>query len=74
MVSLAFNSQEEINMSQEGRAILESTLGKLLGFDDGASDVLDHLLSVESKEVGSSKQCLVFAVMLSILHQDSVGD
>lgn len=50
MVSLAFNSQEEINMSQEGRAILESTLGKLLGFDDGASDVLDHLLSVESKE------------------------
>mmetsp|Transcript_60485 Transcript_60485/g.91216 ORF Transcript_60485/g.91216 Transcript_60485/m.91216 type:complete len:284 (-) Transcript_60485:789-1640(-) len=37
-------------MSAEGKAILESHLGRLLGFDDGASDILDHLLSIESKE------------------------
>eukprot|EP00980_Cylindrotheca_fusiformis_P014964 scaffold4095_cov117-Cylindrotheca_fusiformis.AAC.21 len=37
-------------MSREGKAILESTLGKLLGFDDGAADVLDHLVTIESKE------------------------
>lgn len=38
-------------MSTEGRLFLESTLGGLLGFDDGASDVLDHLLTIESREV-----------------------
>ena len=46
--------QEEViksNMSQEGKAILESKLGSLLGFEDGASDVLEHLLSIESREV-----------------------
>lgn len=42
---------ENHTMSQEGKSILESTLGKLLGFDDGAGDVLDHLLTIESKEV-----------------------
>ena len=37
-------------MSQEGKSILESILGSLLGFDDGASDVLGHLLTIESKD------------------------
>jgi hypothetical protein len=39
-------------MSAEGKAILESHLGRLLGFDDGASDILEHLLSIESREAG----------------------
>jgi hypothetical protein len=30
---------------------LQATLGKLLGFDDGSEDVLEHLLSIESKDV-----------------------
>ena len=38
-------------MSQEGKLILESILGKLLGFEDGASDVLEHLLTIDSREV-----------------------
>jgi hypothetical protein len=42
---------ENRTMPQDGKSILESTLGKLLGFDDGAEDVLDHLLTIESKEV-----------------------
>lgn len=33
------------------KALLQATLGKLLGFDDGAEDVLEHLLSIESKDV-----------------------
>ena len=37
-------------MSQQGKSILESILGSLLGFDDGASDVLEHLLTIESKD------------------------
>ena len=37
-------------MSQEGKLILESILASLLGFDDGASDVLGHLLTIESKD------------------------
>lgn len=35
------------------KAYLEKTLGKLLGFDDGADDVLDHLLTIESEEVSA---------------------
>jgi hypothetical protein len=38
-------------MTTDGRAILRSTLGIFLGFDDGAEDVLDHLLTIESKGV-----------------------
>jgi hypothetical protein len=33
------------------RAILTSKLAALLGFDDGADGVLDHLLTIESVEV-----------------------
>lgn len=33
------------------KTILESKLGQLLGFDDGASDVLEHLLTIESLDV-----------------------
>jgi len=35
----------------EGKGFLEKSLGKLLGFEDGALDVLDHLLTIESKDV-----------------------
>lgn len=38
-------------MSQEGKFLLESILGKLLGFDEGAGDLLNHLLTIESEEV-----------------------
>jgi len=37
-------------MSQEGKFLLESILGKLLGFDEGAGDLLNHLLTIESEE------------------------
>ena len=33
------------------KTTLQATLGKLLGFDDGSEDVLEHLLSIESKDV-----------------------
>lgn len=39
--------------------ILEAMLGKLLGFEDGAADVLDHLLSIESKDVRTTGSSLV---------------
>lgn len=39
------------------RTILETTLGKLLGFEDGASDVLEHLLAIESRDVGVLQPC-----------------
>jgi hypothetical protein len=32
--------------------LLQKALGQLLGFDDGAEDVLEHLLSIKSSEVG----------------------
>ncbi|KAG7352905.1 zinc finger C2HC5-type motif containing protein [Nitzschia inconspicua] len=31
------------------RSILQATLAKLLGFDDGAEDILGHLLTIDSK-------------------------
>ncbi|CAJ1946403.1 unnamed protein product [Cylindrotheca closterium] len=37
-------------MSQEGKFLLESILGKLLGFDEGAGDLLEHLLTIPSEE------------------------
>lgn len=33
------------------KATLTEKLADLLGFEDGAQDVLDHLLSIESSEV-----------------------
>lgn len=36
-------------MVDKGKAVLEEALGKLLGFQDGVSDVLDHLLTIESR-------------------------
>jgi hypothetical protein len=33
------------------KGVLTKELGDLLGFDDGAEDVLEHLLSIESSEV-----------------------
>ncbi len=38
-------------MMTNDKFYLERTLGILLGFDDGASDVLEHLLTIESKDV-----------------------
>lgn len=53
--SLGSNSSVDIS-KMDGKAILESHLGKLLGYDDGVSDMLDHLLSIESREVISQYQ------------------
>lgn len=36
------------------KIVLQKTLGKLLGFEDGAEDVLDHLLTIESGDVSES--------------------
>ena len=36
---------------QERKNLLQETLAGLLGFDDGASDVLEHLLTIESRKV-----------------------
>jgi len=35
----------------DDRTVLESTLGGLLGLEDGASDVLENLLTIESQDV-----------------------
>ena len=40
------------------RSILEQTLGKMLGFDDGVADVLKHLLTIESRDVRGKNQSL----------------
>ena len=41
------------------KVILQNTLGILLGFDDGAEDVLDHLLTIESGDVSLVGQGVV---------------
>ena len=41
------------------KIILQNTLGILLGFDDGAEDVLDHLLTIESGDVSLVGQGVV---------------
>jgi hypothetical protein len=38
------------NMSDD-KTVLEKSLGKLLGSDDGTSDVLHYLLTIESQAV-----------------------
>jgi hypothetical protein len=43
-------------MTSDGQAILQSTLGRLLGFDDGAEDILHHLLTIESKAVSDVRR------------------
>jgi hypothetical protein len=37
--------------NENDKVILHKTLGNFLGFDDGAEDILDHLLMIESKAV-----------------------
>jgi hypothetical protein len=37
--------------NENDKVTLYTTLGNLLGFDDGAEDILDHLLTIESKTV-----------------------
>jgi hypothetical protein len=44
-------------MSGDDIQILEEALADLLGFDD-ASDILDHLLTIESREVSDVIGCL----------------
>ena len=46
------------------RSTLDKTLAELLGFEDGVSDVVEHLLTIESSEV-----CLV-SYGLSCLDRD----
>ena len=59
--------------NDEGKAILESQLGQLLGFDDGASDILDHLITIESREVRLRRQRvgLLFELVGFPLRMDS---
>lgn len=38
-------------MTEASKRTLQSILGKLLGFDDGAEDVLEHLLTIDSTAV-----------------------
>ena len=38
-------------MTLAGREVLNIKLARLFGFEDGVHDVLDHLLTIESKEV-----------------------
>jgi hypothetical protein len=40
-------------MSEASKEILTRQLATLLGFDDGADGVLDHLLTIESGEVSA---------------------
>jgi hypothetical protein len=37
--------------SANNKAILNKKLSRLLGFQDGAADVLEHLLTIESSKV-----------------------
>lgn len=37
-------------MNGDAKQILEEALADLLGFEDGTSDILDHLLTIESRE------------------------
>ena len=46
-------SRLAIRMTEQ-RTILTAKLASLLGFEDGVDDVLEHLLSIESKEVRKS--------------------
>jgi hypothetical protein len=56
---LPYNSQHRLlwlyagTMTTDERAILKSALGVFLGFDDGAEDVLDHILTIDSKVVSA---------------------
>ena len=38
-------------MSEKDRVLLDQKLALLLGFEDGVSDVVEHLLSIESYKV-----------------------
>ena len=38
-------------MTTQDRSTLDKTLAELLGFEDGVSDVVEHLLTIESSEV-----------------------
>ena len=42
-------------MSATDKSLLLSRLGSLLGFEDGAEDVLEHLLTIESETVRKRK-------------------
>jgi hypothetical protein len=55
-------------MSGDETHILEEALADLLGFEDGASDILDHLLIIESREVSDFLTLLlVICLVLSIV-------
>jgi hypothetical protein len=47
--STDINQLTQVTMTQ--KEILVQRLSALLGFEDGASDVLEHLLSIESSDV-----------------------
>ena len=38
--------------------VLLKELSDLLGFEDGAEDVLEHLLTIDSREVGSTPRAV----------------
>lgn len=45
-------------MATNNRSILDKKLSQLLGFEEGVSDVVDHLLTIESSEVRRRKKVL----------------
>jgi hypothetical protein len=45
-------------MNGDDKQILEEALADLLGFEDGTLDILDHLLTIESREVSDVIGCL----------------
>jgi hypothetical protein len=47
-------------MSEASREILTRQLATLLGFDDGADGVLEHLLTIESGEVSAEIAFFVY--------------
>jgi len=59
-------------MKEQQRAILNQKLVALLGFEDGADDVLSHLLTIEENAVRLEKEsCCVYYLMcaVSLTHQ-----
>lgn len=52
----------------EGRQVLLKELGELLGFEDGAEDVLDHLMTIDDRDVRRTEigRCARVFVLLTL--------
>jgi hypothetical protein len=61
--------QQQQQQQQQQEAILTKKLSVLLGFEDGAADVLPHLLTIESSAVSVSlcvDACLCCVVSVQV--------